>query len=366
MIELQSASLMPADDRAVTGSRMETAAQQTPVALLVVDQTCRILDHNAAAGALVGRSIVGRRFCEVLRAEPCGEMSGTGCLFAYALRGLERRASPRWTTLEPNGVPCSVLLKASTVPEGVAVTIIPSALVDAADRRRREMIAAAVHDLRHPITVQSLAIELLTGQMKHSPESSTLLEKLRRSTAYLTTSVDDLLNRMLFDLNMLSVHPHLFEALPALEAIAWQLQPVLDRRRQQLQLDVPANILVRADPAALDHILVNLVMNAHKYSVDQDHIVVAVRARPRLNATEIQVRDHGPGIPPAERRRVFERFYRGDGARRQRGAGLGLTIVQTLAALHGGTVGVRAARGGGTLFWIRLPNAGSTTTAEAR
>jgi signal transduction histidine kinase len=261
-------------------------------------------------------------------------------------------------TLDPGGTARSFLLKATASRDGAVITIIPSALVDEADRRRREMIAAAVHDLRHPITVQSLAIELLAGQLKHADDDRLLLlEKLRRSTAFLTTSVDDLLNRMLFDLDMLSVRPQVLEALPALNAIAWQIQPLLDRRRQQLRLHVPAGMLIRADPAALEHMVVNLVLNAHKYSVDDDRIDVAVRARPQLHATEIQIRDHGPGISVAERRRVFDRFYRGDRAKQQRGAGLGLTIVQSLAALHGGAVGVRAARGGGALFWIRLPAA---------
>ena len=58
---------------------------------------------------------------------------------------------------------------------------------------------------------------------------------------------------------------------------------------------------------------------------------------------------------------MFDRFYRGENVARQRGAGLGLTIVRTLAARHGGSVGVRAARGGGAVFWIRLPNAEGAT-----
>jgi signal transduction histidine kinase len=343
--------------RETVPSDLESAAWHTPVALLVVDRHCRIVNYNPAAGALVEVALAGRCFCEAFRSEPCAVAAGPACLFSFALHGLERRASPRWVTLEPGGTARSFLLKATGSPDGAVITIIPNALVDEADRRRREMIAAAVHDLRHPITVQSLAIELLAAQMKQADDDRLLLlEKLRRSTAFLTASVDDLLNRMLFDLDMLSVHPQVLEAFPALKAIAWQIQPLLDRRRQHLQLNVPAGMLLRVDPAALEHMVANLVLNAHKYSVDGDRIDVAVRARPQQHATEIQIRDHGPGISVAERRRVFDRFYRGDSAKQQRGAGLGLTIVQSLAALHGGAVGVRAARGGGALFWIRLPD----------
>jgi signal transduction histidine kinase len=356
MIEQRIATPIPHAEPPALDVDLATAAQQTPVGLLIVDHRCRILQHNPAAAALGGAIVNGQRFCEVFRAHACMEAGGATCLLAYALQGVERRANPRWVTLEPQNTPCSVLLKATSIPEGVAVTIIPSMLVDEADRRRREMIAAAVHDLRHPITIQSLAVELLTTHAHVSNEIRPLLEKLRRATASLTTNVDDLLNRMLFDLNMLTIHPQSLLLLPLLESIAWQIQPMLDRRRQSVTLDVPDTLEVYADPAALEHMVVNLVLNAHKYAADQDRIVVTARARTQRNVTEILVRDHGPGIPPQERRRVFERFYRGDGARGQRGAGLGLAIVRSLAVLHGGEVGVRAGRGGGALFWIRLPN----------
>jgi signal transduction histidine kinase len=238
-------------------------------------------------------------------------------------------------------------------------------LVDNADRRRREMIAAAVHDLRLPITAQSLIIELFMAEVssgKVSGDVPMLLGKLQRATSYLAVSVDDLLNRMMFELNHPVLHSVAMIVRPALEILVWYLQPMLDRRRQSIRLDVPQGLTIRADPAALEHMVVNLVVNAHKYSVDEDRIVITARARPALNATELQVRDHGHGVPVPERRRVFDRFYRSETGSRQRGAGLGLTIVRALALQHGGTAGVRAARGGGALFWIRLPNAEQPST----
>jgi signal transduction histidine kinase len=340
------------------------AAQQTPVALLTLDHGCRILEANPAAEAIAGTALGGQHFCEVFRSRPCDERVGASCLFLHALRGFERRVHPRWATLEPGGTPKPVLFKVDATPFGAAVTIIPNTLVDDADRRGREMIAAAVHDMRLPITAQSLAIELLSMELANdaaASEARVLLSKLQRATSFLAVTVDDLLNRMMFEFNNQTVHPVAVAVLPAFEMLAWYLQPMLDRRRQTIRLDVPKGLTVYADPAALEHMIVNLVFNAHKYSVDQDRIVIAARARPTFQATEIQVRDHGPGVPPSERRRVFDRFYRGATGAQQRGAGLGLTVVQTLAHRHGGSAGVRAARGGGALFWIRLPNASETT-----
>ncbi len=75
----------------------------------------------------------------------------------------------------------------------------------------------------------------------------------------------------------------------------------------------------------------------------------------RLRDGELTVRDHGPGIPEADRAHVFDRFYRADTARGQPGSGLGLAIVRQVAETHGGTVAADAADGGGALMRLRLP-----------
>jgi signal transduction histidine kinase len=334
------------------------AAQETPVALVTLDQNCHILEANPAAEAIAGTPLGGQRFCAVFRGRPCDKPVGASCLFMHALRRFERRLNPRWTTLQPGNTPQTVLFKATPTPFGAVVTLIASILIDDADRRRREMIASAVHDLRLPITVQTLVIELLSAQLaseEGAGDARMLLSKLQRATSFLSVSVDELLNKMLFELNNQPLHAVTMPVLPALENIVWYLQPMLDRRQQTIRLNAPKDLTVHADPAALEHMVINLVSNAHKFSVLQDSIVITACARPAQHVTEIRVRDHGPGIPPAERRRVFDRFYRGEHGARQRGAGLGLSITRDLAAQHGGSVGVRAARGGGAEFWIRLP-----------
>ena len=70
---------------------------------------------------------------------------------------------------------------------------------------------------------------------------------------------------------------------------------------------------------------------------------------------EVAVRDHGPGVAPGDAPHVFDRFYRGAGARDRPGSGLGLAIVRQVAAAHGGSVGLEAAEGGGARFTLALP-----------
>ena len=216
------------------------------------------------------------------------------------------------------------------------------------------MIAGALHDLRHGMAVQTLISDLLMASTL-SGEAQTLVERLRHSSAYLLTCIDDLLNRSRYDLTDLHLRSQATVLFPVLQQVAWQLEPLLVRRKQRLLIRVPDALTMWADPSALEHVVMNLLLNAHKYSREGDRIIIGARALPGIGVVELTVRDHGPGVPPSERRRVFDRFYRGTTAGHQQGAGLGLAIVRSLVTRHGGTVGVRTARGGGAVFWLRLP-----------
>ncbi len=99
----------------------------------------------------------------------------------------------------------------------------------------------------------------------------------------------------------------------------------------------------------------NLLDNAAKFSPPGSLVEV------RLSAGELTVRDHGPGIPPADLRHVFDRFYRAAAARGVPGSGLGLAIVRQVTEKHGGTVQAESPPGGGTLIRLRLPATGSAT-----
>ena len=117
---------------------------------------------------------------------------------------------------------------------------------------------------------------------------------------------------------------------------------------------------VMGDPARLRQMLLQLVGNAVKFT-EAGSVVVAMRHEAGEAAEggrlRIEVRDTGPGVPPEERERLFERFEQGDGSatRRHGGAGLGLAICRQLAALMGGRIGVEGAPRGGSVFWIEIP-----------
>jgi two-component system sensor histidine kinase MprB len=103
-------------------------------------------------------------------------------------------------------------------------------------------------------------------------------------------------------------------------------------------------------PERLDRAVWNLLENAGKWSNGGGPVEVA------LAGGELRVCDHGPGIAPEDRERIFDRFYRATAARSLPGSGLGLAIVREVAEEHGGSVVAEAAPGGGALLRLRLPN----------
>ena len=108
------------------------------------------------------------------------------------------------------------------------------------------------------------------------------------------------------------------------------------------------DLLVPVDPVLFEQVLINLVDNALKHGAPP----IEVHARRRGDNIEIEVRDHGPGIPPESGAQLFEKFVRASGAP---GAGLGLAVVRAIVEAHGGTVTVDTPPDGGARFRVEVP-----------
>jgi signal transduction histidine kinase len=141
-----------------------------------------------------------------------------------------------------------------------------------------------------------------------------------------------------------------------LDAVLAELTPAIDERGTEVHLVISdAARVVVTDPAKLHDILRNLVENAVTYA--PEHGVVWVNARVDEGDAIVEVADTGPGIPPADLERVFERFYRVDKSRARNpgGTGIGLAIVKHLVELLGGDVRASNRPEGGAVFTLRLP-----------
>jgi signal transduction histidine kinase len=233
---------------------------------------------------------------------------------------------------------------------------------------QREFVADASHELRTPLTVLRGQLDVLTGGDRD--DGSLSAEELERvqhlmeaEIARLTRLVDDLLLLVQSDRDdFLALSP---VRLDELVTELWDgLSLIAERDFMIGQLEP---VTVQADPDRLAQALRNLARNAIAQT-QAPHGLVRVDVSRRGSVVRITVSDDGPGIPPALRTRVFERFYRTDKARTRAegGAGLGLAIVQAIAEAHHGSVMVTESPAGGAAFALDLPADETAGRSEAR
>jgi two-component system sensor histidine kinase MprB len=215
--------------------------------------------------------------------------------------------------------------------------------LEASTSAQRQLVADASHELRTPVTTLRTNLEVLRSRELPAPERERLLEEIEGQIDELTVLMTDLIDLARGD-----------EREPDAEEVRLDtlVAEAVDRARRHapgVVFDTElAPSVVAAVPDRLDRAVSNLLDNAVKWSPDGGPVEV------RVADGEVSVRDHGPGIAPADLPHVFDRFYRGGGARDHPGSGLGLAIVRQVAEAHGGSVAAERASGGGTCLRLRL------------
>jgi len=225
---------------------------------------------------------------------------------------------------------------------------------------RRDFVANVSHELRTPVAIIRANAETLLAGAKDDPAmAGKLIDGLHRNAERLARILADLLDLSRLDAGQYRLEPGAVPIRAAAEQALAAVEPSATQRGVAVEIAVPAELCVSADPKALDQILVNLIDNAVKYTRPEGH--VWVEARRAGDAVRIEVRDDGPGIADRHRERVFERFYRADPSRSREagGTGLGLSIVKHLVESMDGEVGVEPNAPSGSIFWLRLPAVGS-------
>lgn len=225
------------------------------------------------------------------------------------------------------------------------------------DQSRVQFLADISHELRTPLTILRGEAEVsLRGSSHSEAEYRDALSQIVQQAAQMSGLVDDLLflARSESDTIRLEIRPMvlqdaLVEAMAAGQALTASNRITLERSWPE------APIRILGDPQRLRQALVILVDNAIKYSDNADTVRVA--ARNAGGFAEVSVIDHGPGIPDDDLPYVFERFYRGGGARGgdRDGSGLGLSIARWIVEKHGGAISVSSEPDRRTEFRVRLP-----------
>jgi two-component system sensor histidine kinase TctE len=216
---------------------------------------------------------------------------------------------------------------------------------------QRRFVANAAHQLRTPLALIQMQASFAARELDTARRDEAL-QALRSSTRQTSRLASQLLTLSRAEPGSRRPRHDLIDlATAASDILAVQAEEAL-RRHIDVGLEADGPVLVAGDGTMLREMLVNLVDNAIRYCRANGQVTVAVHKNQGMAV--LKVEDNGPGIPPAEREHVFERFYRVIGTESE-GSGLGLSIVREVVEGSGGSVCLSDAPGGGLLVTVHLP-----------
>jgi signal transduction histidine kinase len=217
----------------------------------------------------------------------------------------------------------------------------------------RRFSADAAHELRTPLTIIQGQVERVLDAAEAGSTLqvglSSVLDEVRR----LSSIFGKLLLLSRADGGTLRPALEPYDVSEALEALVDDLR--LLAPRLEIHAKCPAGLVVSADPTLMSQVLLNLGSNAIKYNVDRGWILVSAQALP--DGVEICMANSSRGIDPADRERIFDRFYRSDPARNRsvEGVGLGLALAREISRAHGGELRADSKADGTVIFTLKLP-----------
>jgi two-component system phosphate regulon sensor histidine kinase PhoR len=320
--------------------------------VLVVDGRGRLQMVNRAAQHMlrVDETAVGRPYVEVIRHPDIAAQLAT------ALGGEEVDSRELALVRDPGRTFVARAAPVESTGGGGAVLVLHDITdLRRADQIRRDFVANVSHELRTPLTAIRGYAEALLDEPPDPESTKRFLEIIFRHTTRMERLVKDLLRLARLDARQEALEISTCDMRQIFNAVVADVAPTIEVKHQRISIEVPAEApSVSADPAKLHDIVRNLVENAVNYS--PDGAAVRLSTTQRDGAFTITVADSGPGIPPEDVSRVFERFYRVDKSRaRPGGTGLGLAIVKHLVELHGGKATAANRIEGGAVFTVTLP-----------
>jgi two-component system sensor histidine kinase KdpD len=222
-----------------------------------------------------------------------------------------------------------------------------------ANRARAALFSSISHDLRTPLASITAAVTSLLGRDARfeSEERGELLETIHQEADRLNRLVGNFLHLSRIRAGGVASTKTRGDIGEVVEGVLNRLQPILEQHSVRLFLrdDLPE---VPFDVLQIDQVLTNLLENAAKFSAPGREI--GIYATQWQDVVQVRVTDQGPGIPPEDRQRVFEPFYRAEGDTGS-GTGLGLAIAKAIVESHGGRIWIEGAPGGGTAVVFQLP-----------
>ncbi|WP_027346107.1 sensor histidine kinase [Hamadaea tsunoensis] len=300
--------------------------------------TAALLDDDGTVVAAVGGQVGGNRVLSVAAGQGLTLIVEGPPIFAPDPRFLARLAAAAARTHQAE----QLALQAAHATELAEI-----------DRLRAALLAAVGHDLRTPLAgIKAGVSGLRDPDLDLAPaEQAELLETIEESADKMADLVENLLALSRLQAGALSVHarPVALDEIVA-AALMHQAEPVA------VDLDVPDDLpLAYADPGLLERVVANVLANAHQ--VAPEGVPVQVIGRRADRKLQLRIADRGPGVPAADRERMFVPFQRLDDRSARGGLGLGLAIARGFTEAMGGTIVAAETPGGGLTMIITLPAA---------
>jgi two-component system phosphate regulon sensor histidine kinase PhoR len=285
------------------------------------------------------------------------------------------RSLPTWD--RPDPITCDIALADSEHRHlAVSVSPIPGAPGEATgfimvfhditelkklETMRRDFVANVSHELRTPLTaIRGYAETLLAGALDDRTRARQFLSVIDRHSERLSRLIDDLLTLSDLELGKTALKRDAVHLETLVDEVFEILREKARRAKVTLVKHIPADLsLIVGDADRLQQVLINLTDNAIKYSADGGTVQIVARGLDgAASAVEVEVSDHGIGIPAADLPRLTERFYRVDKARSRElgGTGLGLAIVKHLVQAHGGKLEITSEVNVGTSVRFSIPS----------
>jgi len=326
------------------------------VPLRDVTQTLRRLVAIEALATVAVLAAVGAVSASVVRAglRPLEDIEATaGAIAAGDLGRRVERAEPR-TEVGRLGLSLNAML-------GQIQAAFQAR--QASEDRLRRFVADASHELRTPLTSIRGYAELFRRGAASGPEDvADAMRRIEEEATRMGVLVDDLLLLARLDQGRPLERQPVDLARLAADAVADARAVEPDR---PIVFEQPEPVVVQGDEARLRQVAANLLANARQHTPPGTPVRVEVGVDG--SSAVLEVADEGPGLPPDQAQRIFERFYRADPSRTRAhgGTGLGLSIVAAIVEAHGGRARVDTAPGAGARFWIELPLAPVPAEAPA-
>ncbi|MBT3346675.1 MAG: PAS domain-containing protein, partial [Gemmatimonadetes bacterium] len=324
--------------------------------ILVLDESGRIVDLNAAAERLVGRpgsKLLRRRLSDILpemsAAVPASPLEESKLEVEFEIDGLRRSYAVHTSPIHQRRdqlAGCLVVLFDITeqkMREAELEGLKEAA--ETANRAKSEFLASMSHELRTPLNAIIGYSEMLQEQVTDSPlgiDDVPDLEKIRGAGRHLLSLVNDVLDLSSIEAGHLSLTPEPFSLREMLSDVSMSVGPQVDKGGNTLHVEVADGLEhLIADPIRLRQCLLNLLSNAVKFTAaGRVDLTVDTARREGEKMVLFRVRDTGIGMTPEQLRRIFRPFVQADSSttRRYGGTGLGLAITLRLARLMGGEV----------------------------